>query len=107
MSLRDCLNSAVAQGAINSRQAEELNRYYEARFRQKRPGMSEREAAAAARDEVSAALRADAKEQKRLVLLTEARRKEIADFIGNYRDRSGKPDQLDAALSLMIHNGFK
>lgn len=107
MSLGDCLRSAVEQGAINSRQAEELQRYFEARFQRKRPGMSERDAARAAGDEVIAALRAEAKEQRRQVLLTEARRKEIADFIENYRDRNGNPDQLDAVMSLMIHNGFK
>lgn len=107
MSLRDCLNSAVEQGAINSRQAEELQRFYDARFNRKRAGMSEREAAAAARDEVAAALREEAKELRRQVKLTEARRKELADFIENYRDRNGNPDQLDAVLSLMIHNGFK
>ncbi|MGR6465393.1 hypothetical protein [Rhizobium sp. PAMB 3182] len=107
MSLRDCLNSAVAQGEINSRQAEELNRYYEARFKRKRPGMTEREAAAQARDEVVAALKAEAKEKRRQVLLAEARRKEIADFIENYRDEKGHADQLDAALSLMVHNGYK
>ncbi|WDZ77954.1 hypothetical protein PWG15_05470 [Ensifer adhaerens] len=107
MSLRDCLNSAVQQGAINSRQAEELHRYYQARFNRKRPGMTEREAAAAARDEVVGALRAEAKELRRQVKLTEARRKEIADFIENYRDRYGNPNQLDAVMSLMIHNGFK
>ena len=47
MSLRDCLASAVEQGAINSRQADELHRYYEARFNSKRTGMPEREAMAA------------------------------------------------------------
>ncbi|HAU77833.1 MAG TPA: hypothetical protein DCW88_20655, partial [Agrobacterium sp.] len=67
MSLRDCLASAVAQGAINSRQADELHRYYEARFNTKRTAMPEREAMAAARDEVAAALRADAKEMRRQV----------------------------------------
>lgn len=107
MSLRDCLKSAVDQGAINTRQAEELNRYYEARFNRKRAGMSEAEAKKAARDEVAAALRADAQEQRRQVLLTEAARKELASFIENYRDKTGKPDQLDAVLSLMIHNGYK
>ncbi|PZU23914.1 MAG: hypothetical protein DI589_06565 [Shinella sp.] len=107
MSLRDCLNSAVEQGAINSRQADELNRYYEARFRKNRAKMSDREAAVAARAEVVAELRADAAEQRRQVLLSEARRKEIADFMEGYRNRKGEPDQLDAALSLMIHNGFK
>ncbi|MCF6368346.1 hypothetical protein [Rhizobium halophilum] len=107
MTLRDCLNSAVSQREINSRQADELHRYWEARFRRKRPGMTEREAAAAARDEVAQALRAEAKEQRRQTLLTEARRKEIAAFLEGYRNRKGDPDQLDAALSLMIHNGFK
>jgi len=107
MSLRDCLNSAVQQGAINSRQAEELHRYYNERFNRKRPGMTEREAAAAARDEVVGALRAEAKELRRQVKLNEARRKEIASFIENYRDRYGNPNQLDAVMSLMIHNGFK
>ncbi|PDT80574.1 hypothetical protein [Sinorhizobium sp. BJ1] len=107
MSLRDCLNSAVEQGAINSRQAEELHRYYDARFRRKRAGMTEREAAAAARAEVVDALREEAKELRRQVKLNEARRKEIAEFIENYRDRNGNPNQLDAVMSLMIHNGFK
>lgn len=107
MSLRDCLNAAVAAKEINSRQADELERYYDARFKKKRPGMTDREAAEAARAEVVKALRDEAKENRRQVLLAEARRKEIADFIENYRNQKGKPDQLDAALSLMIHNGYK
>jgi hypothetical protein len=107
MSLRDCLNSAVEQGAINSRQAEELNRYFEARFNRKRGKMSDADARAAARDEVVSALRAEAKEQRRQVLLTEAKRKEIAEFMDSYRDLRGRENKLDAALSLMIHNGFK
>ena len=107
MSLRDCLNSAVAQGAINTRQADELNRYYDARFKRKRGTMSDAEAKQAARDEVAAALRADAKEARRQVLLAEAARKDLSAFVENYRDKKGKPDKLDAVLSLMIHNGFK
>ncbi len=107
MSLRDCLRSAVEQGAINSRQADELNRYYEERFSKKRPGMTDAEARVAARDEVVKSLRADAMEQRRQVLLAEGKRKEIADFIENYTNDKGKHDKLDAALSLMIHNGYK
>jgi len=107
MSLRDCLNSAVSQGAIDKRQADELHRYWEARFRQKRPGMTEREAAAAARDEMTKELREQAFERRRQTLLAEARRKEVATFLESYRNRAGDPDQLDAALSLMIHNGYK
>ncbi|WFS02218.1 hypothetical protein [Rhizobium tumorigenes] len=107
MSLKDCLNSAVAQGEINSREADELNRYYEVRYRQKRAGMNDSQAKAAARDEVAAALRADAKEARRRALLSEARRKDNAGFIEEYRNLKGKPDKLDAVLSLMIHNGYK
>lgn len=106
MSLRDCLNSAVAQGAINSRQAEELNQYFEARFNRKRGTMGDAEARAAARDEVVAALRAEAKEQRRQVLLAEAKRKEIAEFIENHKTVYDNDNKLDGALSLMIHNGY-
>ncbi|MGY3611460.1 hypothetical protein ACWGRJ_47340, partial [Bradyrhizobium sp. Lot11] len=107
MSLRDCLNSAVEQGAINSRQADDLHRYYEARFRKKRPGMTDRQAAEAAKREVVESLRASAKEKRRLTLLSEAKRKELADFVENYRNLKGKPDKVDAVMSLMIHNGYK
>jgi hypothetical protein len=107
MSLRNCLRSAVEQGVINSRDAEELHRYYEARQRTKNPGMTEAQARVAARDEVVASLRADAKEARRRALLSEARRKENAAFVEDYRNLKGKPDKLDAVLSLMIHNGYK
>ena len=107
MSLRNCLRSAVEQGVINSRDAEELYRYYEARQRQKNPNMTDAKARVAARDEVVASLRADAKEARRRALLSEARRKENAAFVEDYRNLKGKPDKLDAVLSLMIHNGYK
>jgi len=107
MSLRNCLRAAVDQGVINTRDAEELYRYYEARQRQKNPGMTDAEARVAARDEVVASLRADAREARRRALLSETRRKENAAFIENYRNLRGKPDKLDAVLSLMIHNGYK
>jgi hypothetical protein len=107
MSLRNCLRQAVEQGVINSRDAEELQRYYETRQRQKNPGMTDAQARVAARDEVVASLREDAREARRRALLSEARRKENAAFVENYRNLKGKPDKLDAVLSLMIHNGYK
>ncbi|YBV97525.1 hypothetical protein M1D80_11790 [Phyllobacteriaceae bacterium JZ32] len=107
MSLRDCLNSAVAQGAINSRQADELHQYYEARFTKKRGSMSEAEAREAARTEVSAQLRAEAAEKRRQALLAEAKRKELAEYLPNYRDLRGNPNMLDAALSKLVNYGYK
>lgn len=107
MSLRDCLNSAVEQGGLSKDQADELHRYYEARFRRKRPGMTDRQAAEAAKREVIDSLRDNAREKRRQVLLTEAKRKELADFVESYRDLKGRPDKVDAVMSLMIHNGYK
>lgn len=113
MSLRDCLNSAVEQGAIDSRQADELLRFYESRFTKKRPGMSEAEAARAARDELAADLRAEAGEKRRQVMLAEKARAGLAtrlqDFDNIITPKSvfGRPaTMLDAMLSEIIHYGY-
>lgn len=107
MSLRDCLNSAVEQGAISSRQADEMHRYYEARFNAKRAGMDERRAATEARAEVAAELRGQAREKKRQALLAEGKRKELAAYFGSFRNLYGNANLTDAALSKMIHYGYK
>lgn len=106
MSLRDCLQSAVEQGAINQRQADELNAYYEARFRKNRASMSEREAMEAARREVSEDLRAQAARKRRNALLAEAKRRELAARVANHRTAiRGKASPLDAVLTQMIDYG--
>lgn len=107
MSLRDCLNSAVEQGAINRRQADELFAYFDARFRRKRAQMSEREAAQAALREVSEELRMQARERKRQALLTEAKRKELTGYFAGFRNVWGNRNLSDAALSKLVHYGFK
>lgn len=108
MNLRDCLQSAVEQGAISQTQADILFREFEARYGAKqRGGLNERAAARAARDEVSARLRTEAEENQRRLLLTEAKRKELTQYLADFRDHKGEQNLLDAALSLMVHNGYK
>ena len=113
MSLRDCLNSAVEQGSINSRQADELYRYWQSRFERKRAGMSDGEAARAARDELAAELRLEAAEKRRRVKLAEEKRKALSarlqDFDNIVTPKSllgRKANLLDAMVSEIVHYGF-
>lgn len=106
MSLRDCLNSAVEQGEISSRQADELHAYWEARFRKNRASMGEREAMEAARREVSEELKQKAKLKRRNALLMEAKRKELTDHIAGHKTAvRGRQDPLDAVLVKMVDYG--
>ncbi|MDZ7822598.1 MAG: hypothetical protein U5K75_00165 [Ahrensia sp.] len=98
MSIANCLRSAVEQGAINQRQAEELESYYNARFKQNND-------AKAARDAVSAELRATAKLKRRNTQLADAKRSEIAQYLKTHKNYKGNADLKDAALNLFMQNG--
>lgn len=106
MSLRDCLNAAVAQGAISQKQADELHGYYDARFTKNRAQMGEAEARAAARREVSDELRAKAKLKRRNALLAEGVRKTLAEHVTTHRSVYGRKSMLNAALTKMVHFGY-
>lgn len=107
MSLKECLDRAAAQGAINTRQADELLDYYNARFSKKREGMSDAQAHAEARKEVADELRHKAARETRNALLSEAKRKELAPKILNHKSLYGNSNPLDGALSQMVHYGEK
>lgn len=108
MTLKACLDEAVSAKTINSRQAEELLAYYNARFKKNRKNMTDAQARKAAQDEVSQELRAEAAEATRRAYLAEAKRKGLADIIQNHKGLyRGKVNMLDAALSVMIHGGAK
>lgn len=102
MSLRDCLNSAVQQGEISSREADALHAYWEARFKKKRASMGEAEAKEAARREVSEELKQKAKLKRRNANLMEARRKELLGHVAAHTTGVlGRKDPLDAVLVKM------
>ncbi|MBL4768238.1 MAG: hypothetical protein JKY94_11065 [Rhodobacteraceae bacterium] len=107
MNLKECLASAVEQGALNSRQADELQSYYDARFTKNRANMSEAEAKRTAKAEVSAELREKAARSARNALLSENVRKELQPRIVDHKNIYGKSDPLDGALSTLVNYGFK
>ncbi|MEM7067919.1 MAG: hypothetical protein AAF478_03470 [Pseudomonadota bacterium] len=111
MSLKECLESAVSQGAINSRQRDELLEYFEERFAKNREHMNEAAAKTAAREEVSKTLREKAARQARNALLSEAKRKElkstITDFKKNTQHSFSTVPEVDAALSVLSNFGGK
>lgn len=98
MSIRDCLSSAVEQGAINQRQADELEGYFNERFKK---GAD----AKAARDAVSEDLRQMAARKRRNAKLAQEKRAEIADYLKTHLNYRGKKDLKDGALNLFVHYG--
>lgn len=106
MSLRDCLNSAVDQGAISRAEADDLLRAYNERHAQLKMSMGDGPAAAAAKDALAKELKAEAIEARRRVLLAAAAQDRIAEYLATYRNAKGKADVFGAVLNLIEHYGF-
>lgn len=113
MGIRECLDSAVAQGQINSRQARELEKYYQERFEKRRGRTDDAQAAREAAKETADWLREDAVRQRRNALLSEKARKALADRLSDYGGII-KPGSLlgraatlkDAMLSEIVNYGY-
>lgn len=106
MGFKDCLLSAVEQGAITREEAQALGDRFEADFAQKRLSLPESAAAKAARDELAKALRAEAIEKRRIVLLADAARGRLKTYLQGYRSLSGTVDVFDAVLNKLEHFGL-
>lgn len=107
MGLRDCLASAVQQGALSRQEAAALGDEFEERYGQLRAGMGDAPARAQARIELEQALRATAAEARRRAALAEAARLKNKGFLQSFRDMKGKPDVFQAAMALLSHYGFR
>jgi hypothetical protein len=106
MSFRDCLISAVDQGAISREEAAELQRRFDAEFAQARLSLGDEAAAAAAKSRLEAGLRAEGIEARRRVLLQDAAQDRLAEYVGSYRGLDGRPDIFEAVLNLIENHGF-
>jgi hypothetical protein len=106
MGIRDCLISAVKQGAITREEADALQRAYDGEFAQARMSLGDDAAAAAARLKVEKDLRAEAIEKRRRVHLQEAAQDRDAEYLQSYRNLQGRPDVFEAVLNLIEHHGF-
>jgi hypothetical protein len=106
MSFRDCLISAVDQGAISKDEAEQLQRRFDDEFAQARLSLGDDAAAAAAKAKLETDLRAEGFEARRRVLLQDAAQDRLAEYVQGYRDIKGRADVFDAVLNLIENHGF-
>lgn len=101
MGFRDCIISARDQGAIAGDEADDLIRRYE-RFKRARAG-DPRGADLAAKEDLGAELTAEAARKRRLAELQEAATDRIRADIAGFRGTDGRPDVLEAALSVLAN----
>jgi hypothetical protein len=107
MGLKDCLIASVEAGDITREEASALADDFDERFAQLKNGMSEDAARSRAREDMAAALQAEAKERRRRADLTEARRIGVKRFLQGYRNKDGQPDVFAGAMALLSHYGFR
>jgi hypothetical protein len=106
MAFRDCLLSAVEQGAITRDEADRLQQAFDDEFAQARLALGDDAAGAAARANLETQLRAEAIETRRRVLLQESAQSRIGGYLQSFRDIKGKADVFGAVLNLIEHHGF-
>lgn len=97
---RDCLLSAVEQGAISKEAAADLDRRFNDKWSQKRLELGDDAAGAAAKAELEMELRFESIEGQRQVHLADAARGRNLSYLQEYRAVDGKPDVFDATLNL-------
>lgn len=106
MAFRDCLLSAVAQGAISHEEAETLLGRFDEEFAQARLSLGDDAAAAAAKAKLEKDLRAEGFERRRRVLLQDAAQDRLAEYLQGHRNVGGRPDVFGAVLNKIENYGF-
>lgn len=105
MGFKECLISAVDQGAINRAEAQELSDAFDAKFAQLKLSMPEGSAKATAKIELEKELRFQALEQKRRTRLSAQAQTRLKTHVQGFRDINGRPDVFEAVLSKLEHFG--
>ncbi len=100
MSFKDCIYSARDQGAITPDEAEALIARYNEHVRANGAGHQ------AAKDALSAELKASAERKEQLAQLSQQTIERIRSQLESYRGPDGKPDVFEASMRLFEHNGF-
>lgn len=104
MSLKSCLDNAVAAGELSADEAREMDRLY-ASFSTRRKADGAPDADLQAKEDLSRRLRADAAEMRRRTLLAAKRHREIEKLVADHRDTRGNANIGSAALALLDHQG--
>lgn len=106
MSLRDCLLSAVDQGALTRAEAADLADRFDEIHAQQKMALGDEAAAAAAKAQLERELRYEAAEAARRAGLDAEAGARLKQYLQDYRHTDGKPDIFAAALNLLEHLGF-
>ncbi len=101
MAFADCILKARDQGVLSREESDELLRRYDS-YKRARRG-DPRGAEAAAREDLAAALSEEGARKRRLAELQEAASDRISANLAAFRGPDGKPDVLEAALSLLAN----
>lgn len=98
MSIKQCLDSAEAQGSISADEREALETIYDQLV--KVYGTAD-----AAKVEMVARMRKDVEDRNRAALKSEAKRREVENLVLAFRDVRGQPDPAKALQALIEHHG--
>lgn len=98
MSIKDCIDTSVDAGLFTLEEGQRLKARFDALFRQ----LNSR---GAAREALVRELDAEAKEARRIALMTEVRRKLLTEAVLNHRNVRGEQDPAEALTWLIEHNG--
>lgn len=101
MSLRDCINRAVAGGEMDQARAERILREYDGAFRQFQESMGYTQAEIAAARHVADRARADAFERRRVTQLQAAASARNVERMLEHRNIRGELDPADYLVSLV------
>ena len=101
MAFKDCIADAVRQGAISTEEGDDLVRRYDAHARANRASDDPRGAEGVAKDALAKELTDEAARKRRLADLSAERTTALRDFLIDYRDTSGRPDVLRAAMAVL------
>lgn len=105
MAFRDCILSAVRQGAISRQEADDIIARYEAHLSARRAA-GEANPERAARDSLASQFDNEAARSREFAQMGEDKRGEIAEHLHNFRSYDGTPDVYEASMRLLENFGF-
>lgn len=100
MRFADCLANVVETGDLTKEEAADLLDRFNQLHAQKRLELGDGAAGAAAKEALEKALRAEAAEQRRQVLLTASAKQTIGGYLQGFRTVKGEADIFEATLNL-------
>jgi hypothetical protein len=106
MSIKDCLDSAVAQGVVDEKTANKMYEDFQEFYAQKRLNMGDTEALGSAKEAWVKKYDAEKIESQRRAALTRGAIQRVNDHLSNYTNPWGKHDIYEASMRLLENYGY-